>query len=115
MPGPPTSQERRAPFTRPVPHMAAAADTYFVFPARFAKHYAEISIKPTDDAKGVAFAEPILEDEHEKDRRAVIVQPLSALEQAFVRGLVAAFNHEDESDFRSDMPEDWVAAEEKEQ
>lgn len=92
--------------------MTAAADTYFVFPARFAKHYAEVTIKPTDDAKGVAFVEPILEDEHERERRAVIVQPLSALEQAFVRGLVAAFNHEDESEFRSDMPEDWVAAEE---
>jgi hypothetical protein len=95
--------------------MTAAADTYFVFPARFAKHYAEVTIKPTEDAKAVAFAEPILEDEHERDRRAVIVQPLSALEQAFVRGLVAAFNHEDESEFRSDMPEDWVAAEVKDE
>ena len=92
--------------------MTAAADTYFVFPARFARHYAEITIKPTDDASGVAFAEPILEDAHERERRAVIVQPFSALETAFVRGLVAAFNHAEESEFRADMPEDWVAAEE---
>ena len=90
---------------------AAPAATYFVFPARFAKHYAEIVIKPTEDAAGVAFGEPILEDEHERERRAVIVQPLSALECAFVRGLAAAFNHEADTEFRSDMPADWVAAE----
>jgi hypothetical protein len=92
--------------------MTAAADTYFVFPARFARHYAELTIKPSDDARGVAFAEPILEDEHERERRGVIVQPLSALEIAFVRGVVAAFNHAEESEFRSDMPEGWVAADE---
>ena len=93
--------------------MTAAADTYFVFPARFAKHYAEIVIQPTE-AKGVAFGEPVLEDEHERERRAVIVQPFSALETAFVRGLAAAFNHADETEFRTDMPADWVAAEEPE-
>jgi hypothetical protein len=91
--------------------VSTAAAQYFVFPARFAKHYAEITIRPTDDSAGVAFGEPILEDEHERERRAVIVQPFTELEVAFIRGVVAAFNHADESEFRSDMPEDWVAAE----